>query len=231
MNTVLQMINNSNGRGRVLESLFISIVFAFFLMILSKGIQEIILIIKLYTKQRYLEICLENTDFFMKILKYIVAEYYSKYKKEDGLFEFIGTFSFEVNRKVYYPIHLKEIYGYDGKRSFQLKISKYTDNKIDKTKEIYFIDVINKKMLDINPDQISLRDLKKLTKDLNKFFINLQRFIKIKEKDDKYYLEVREHSVHLVGNYNISEYLKDKENEEFSFETMMNLLSETKILI
>lgn len=225
----LQMINNSNGR--VLESLFISIVFALFLMILSKGIQEIILVRKLYAKQRYLEICLENIDFFIKILNYIAAEYYSKYKKEDGLFEFIGTFSFEINRKVYYPIHLKEIYGYDGKKSFQLKVSKYIDNKIDKTKEIYFVDVINKKMLDINPEQISLRDLKKLTKDLNQFFKNLQRFIKIKEKDDKIYLEVKEHAVHLVGNYNVLEYLKDKEKEEFSFETMMNLLSETKILI
>ena len=86
-------------------------------------------------------------------------------------------------------------------------------------------------MLDINPDQISLRDLKKLTKDLNQFFKNLQRFIKIKEKDNKCYLEVKEHAVHLVGNYNVSEYLKDKENKEFSFETMMNLVSETKILI
>ena len=231
MNMGLQMINNSNGR--VLDLLLISVVLAFFLMILSKGIQEIILVRKLYTKQRYLEICLENIDFFIKILNYITAEYYAKYKKEDGLFEFIGTFSFKVNRKVYYPIHLKEIYGYDGKRSFSIKVSKYNDNKIDKIKEIYFIDVINKKMLDINPDQISLRDLRKLTKDLNQFFKNLQRFIKVKEKDDKYYLEIREHSVHLVGNYNVSEYLKDKENkdEEFYFEAIMDLLDETKILI
>ena len=88
-------------------------------------------------------------------------------------------------------------------------------------------------MLDINPEQISLRDLKKLTKDLNQFFKNLQRFIKIEEKDDKYYLKVKEHAVHLVGNYNASEYLKDKENkdEEFYFEAIMNLLGETKILI
>ena len=224
----LQMINNSNES--ILELLLLSIVIAFFLMILSRGIQEIILVIKLYAKQRYLEICLENMDFFITILSYITAEYYAKYKKEDSLFEFFGIFSFKVNRKVFYPIHLKEIYGYDGKRSFQLKVSKSNHNK---TKEICFIDVINEKMLDINPEQISLRDLKKLTKDLNQFFKNLQRFIKIEEKDDKYYLKVKEHAVHLVGNYNASEYLKDKENkdEEFYFEAIMNLLGETKILI
>ena len=112
----LQMINNSNES--ILELLLLSIVIAFFLMILSKGIQEIILVRKLYAKQRYLEICLENMDFFITILSYITAEYYAKYKKEDSLFEFFGIFSFKVNRKVFYPIHLKEIYGYDGKDLF-----------------------------------------------------------------------------------------------------------------